>query len=381
MALTRRQFLTLMGGSAAGAVLAQACGVPEEELLVQSPLKMPEDLVTGVDNWYATLCRSCPTSEGVVVRVMEGRAKKVEGNVDYPINQGRHSARCEAGLQALYHPDRIRGPLVRTGGRGSGRFEEISWTDAIDRLAYQLELLQADGDESKMVLATDPVRAHLGLVVDRFVSRYGGRHMTYEALERTNLRGAVEHVFQQDTMPDFDIENAGYILSFGADFLNTWVSPVRYARGYGEFRQGDRDRGTFVHVDSRFSMTAANADEWVYVNPGWEGVLALSIAQVMATDGLAGQPGPQCSDGRRRRRSGHVRSGGRLPRRRRRRRPHPAAGPRLRGARSRDRPGRGLRWSPHQRPVQPHRRVFAQSPGRERRRRGRRELQPAAAAG
>ena len=287
MALTRRQFLTLMGGSAAGAVLAQACGVPEEELLVQSPLKMPEDLVTGVDNWYATLCRSCPTSEGVVVRVMEGRAKKVEGNVDYPINQGRHSARCEAGLQALYHPDRIRGPLVRTGGRGSGRFEEISWTDAIDRLAYQLELLQADGDESKMVLATDPVRAHLGLVVDRFVSRYGGRHMTYEALERTNLRGAVEHVFQQDTMPDFDIENAGYILSFGADFLNTWVSPVRYARGYGEFRQGDRDRGTFVHVDSRFSMTAANADEWVYVNPGWEGVLALSIAQVMATDGLA----------------------------------------------------------------------------------------------
>jgi anaerobic selenocysteine-containing dehydrogenase len=217
---------------------------------------------------------------------MEGRAKKVEGNVDYPINQGRHSARCEAGLQALYHPDRIRGPLVRVGGRGSGQFEEISWTDAIDRLTYQLELLQADGNESKMVLATDPVRAHLGLIVDRFVSRYGGRHMTYEALERTNLRAAIEHVFEQDTMPDFDIENAGYILSFGADFLNTWVSPVRYARGYGEFRQGDRDRGTLVHVDSRFSMTAANADEWVYVNPGWEGVLALSIAHVMASDGL-----------------------------------------------------------------------------------------------
>jgi len=286
MALTRRQFLTLMGGSATVAVLAQACGVPEEELLVQSPLEMPEDLVTGVDNWYATLCRSCPTSEGVVVRVMEGRAKKVEGNVDYPINQGRHSARCEAGLQALYHPDRIRGPLVRVGGRGSGRFEEISWTDAIDRLTYQLELLQADGKESEMVLATDPVRAHLGLVVDRFVSRYGGRHMTYEALERTNLRAAIKHVFEQNTMPDFDIENAGYVLSFGADFLNTWVSPVRYARGYGEFRQGDRDRGTLVHVDSRFSMTAANADEWVYVNPGWEGVLALSIAHVIATDGL-----------------------------------------------------------------------------------------------
>ncbi len=62
MALTRRQFLTLMGGSAAGTVLFQACGVPDEELFVQSPVEMPEDLVTGLDNWYATLCRQCPTS-------------------------------------------------------------------------------------------------------------------------------------------------------------------------------------------------------------------------------------------------------------------------------------------------------------------------------
>ena len=126
MALTRRQFLTLAGGSAAGAILFQACGVPEDELLVQAPVEMPEDLVTGRDNWYATLCRQCGTSEGIVVRVMEGRAKKVEGNVDYPINRGAHSARCEGGLQALYHPDRIRGPMVRSGERGAKQFREIS---------------------------------------------------------------------------------------------------------------------------------------------------------------------------------------------------------------------------------------------------------------
>ena len=272
-----------MGGSAAGAVLFQACGVPEEELLVQAPFEMPEDLVTGLDNWYATLCRQCSTSEGIIVRVMEGRAKKVEGNVDYPINRGRHSARCEAGLQALYHPDRIRGPLVRVGDRGSGRFEEISWTDAIGRLTYQLQLLQEDVNQSGMVFATEPTGGHLGLVIDRFTSAFGGRHMPYEALERTNLRTAIKRVFDQDVMPDFDIENANYILSFGADFLNTWVSPVRYARGYGEFRQGDRERGTMVHVDSRFSMTAANADEWLHVKPGMEGLLALSIAQVLVS--------------------------------------------------------------------------------------------------
>ena len=286
MAFTRRQFLTLMGGSAAGAILFQACGVPEDELLVQSPVEMPEDLVSGLDNWYATLCRQCPTSEGLVVRVMEGRAKKIEGNVDYPINRGKHSARCEAAMQALYHPDRIKGPLVRVGERGSGQFEEISWTDAIGRLTFQLQNLQNAGRQSSMVMVTDPLSAHLGMVVDRFVSKFGGRHIPYETLEQTNLRAATKQVFAQDVMPDFDIENASYIISFGADFLNTWMSPVRYARGYGHFRQGDRERGTLVHVDSRFSMTAANADQWIYVKPGMEGVLALSLAQVIASERL-----------------------------------------------------------------------------------------------
>jgi len=272
-----------MGGSAAGAVLFQACGVPEDELIVQSPLEMPEDMVTGLDNWYATLCRQCPTSEGVVIRVVEGRAKKVEGNVDYPINRGKHSARCEAALQGLYDPDRISGPMLRIGERGEGRWEEISWTDAVARLADQIKKVK---NPSGIAMVTDPVGGHLGMVVDRFVSTLGGRHLAYEPLERTTLRAAVKRVFRQDLMPDFDIENTNYILSFGADFLDTWVSPVRYARGYGQFRQGNRPRGHMVHVGPRFSMTAANADRWMYVQPGLEGLFALGIAHVIVSESL-----------------------------------------------------------------------------------------------
>ena len=286
MAITRRQFLTYAGGSAAGAVIFQACGVPADELLVQSPVEMPEDMVSGLDNWYATVCKQCGSGEGIVVRVMEGRAKKVEGNVDHPINQGSHSVRCEAGLQSLYHPDRIRSPLVRVGERGSGQFREISWDDAIGRLSLQLKNLSESGKSNSAVMITDPASAHIGMIVDRFMSVYGGRHMGYEPLERTGVRRAIKQVFGQDVMPDFDIKNTNVLLSFGADFLNTWGSPVRYSRGYGEFRQGDRKRGTFYHVDSRFSMTAANADNWVYVKPGMEGILALSIAQVIVSEGL-----------------------------------------------------------------------------------------------
>ena len=195
MPLTRRQFLAMTGGSATAAVLFAACGVPEKELLVQASFEMPEDLVSGSDSWYATLCRQCATSDGVVIRVMEGRAKKVEGNIDYPLNQGRHSARCEAGLQALYHPDRIQGPLLRVGERGTSQFQEISWTDAIGRLTFQLQELQRRRAQRSMVFVTNPVGGHLGLVVERFVDRFRGRFMPYEPIERTNLRAAIKQVF------------------------------------------------------------------------------------------------------------------------------------------------------------------------------------------
>ena len=275
-----------MGGSAT-AVVAAACGVPEKELLVQSSIEMPEDMVTGLDNWYATIDRQNRSPFGIVVRVMEGRAKKVEGNVDYPVNRGKHNAVAEAGLQGLYHPDRIGSPLIRTGQRGEGKWEQLSWTDAVSRVAERLGA--ASGEET--VLITDPVGAHMGLVVNRFAEALGAKHMSYEPLERTVLKASMKQVFDQDAMPDFDIENAAYILSFGADFLNTWESPVRYARGYGHFRQGEnRKRGKLVHFDSRFSMTGANADEWVYVKPGYEGEVALAIANVMIAAGLPDSP-------------------------------------------------------------------------------------------
>ena len=110
MKLNRRNFLAWAGLSAVGAVACEV-GIREGELNIQSPVRLPEDLVKGLDNWYATLCRNCPSSEGIIVRVMEGRAKKIQGNPDYPINLGKQSARCEGGLQALYHPDRLTGPM------------------------------------------------------------------------------------------------------------------------------------------------------------------------------------------------------------------------------------------------------------------------------
>ncbi len=289
MKLSRRNFLQWASLSAMGAV---ACDIFREgEMNIQSPVDLPEDLVTGQDNWYSTLCPQCPEREGMIVRVMEGRAKKVQGNPLYPTNRGKQSVRCEGGLQALYHPDRLSKPLLRIGSRQSANFREIGWDEASSRLVARLSGLRDAGNANAMLMVTEPVRGHLGLVVDRFVGGYGGRRIAFEAMDQTVLRSALKGVYGQDTLPDFDIENSGYLISFGADFLSTWVSPVRYSRGYGEFRghENGKKRGTHIHVGSRYSMTAANADEWVPITPGKEGILALSIAYVIISEGLAPQ--------------------------------------------------------------------------------------------
>ena len=296
MGLTRREFLKWAGFSAGGAVVLNACGIPEQELRVQSPAFMPEDLVKGTDNWYATLCRQHDSGCGIVVRVMEGRAKKIEGNLDFPINRGSHLASCEAGLQSLYHPDRIAKPLRRLGDRGSGSFQEMDWGTAMDEVVGRLRELRDRGEADTVVMVTNPLRGHLGMVTKRFADSYGATYMPYEALEDAVYRETVRRLFGQEVLPDLDLENTRSLLSFGADFLGTWVSPIRFARGYGHFRQGEsggrqEGRGTFVQVESRLSHTGASADQWVPIKPGMEGALALSIANVLiferGTDGQA----------------------------------------------------------------------------------------------
>ena len=282
MKLTRRNFLAWAGLSAVGAV---ACDVFQEgELRIQSPRDLPEDLVKGRDNWYATLGRQSTGGEGVIVRVMEGRAKKIQGNPKYPVNRGKQGVCSEASLQALYHPDRISGPMRRTGPRGSGQFQSIAWEpEALDILKREL---QNHGQD--MVLITEPLRGHLGMIAERFAASIGGKHLGFETLDNTTYRAAIKQVFGQDLLPDFDIANANFLLSFGADFLSTWGSTTRLSTAYGEFRQGAgrQERGTLVQVDPRFSLTAANADRWLPIKPGMEGYLALSLAYVIISEGL-----------------------------------------------------------------------------------------------
>ena len=284
MAITRRQLLKYSGLGFLGAVVFAGCRIPEREFIAESPVMIPEDLVRGDDTYYATLARPSTGVESVLVRVMQGRAKKIEGNPDYPMSRGVHSAQAEATLQELYHPDRIATPLRRTGERGAGEFESISWDEALNEL--QQKLSEFSGEADRVAIITAPLRGALGKVVEQFAENYGAQRFAFEAVDQTAVRAVFNRLYGQERLPTFDIQNAHYVLSFGADFLSHWHAPLHYNWHYGEFRgEGGGGRGTLVQVEPRFSLTAANADKWVYANPGSEGVLALAIAQAIVRNG------------------------------------------------------------------------------------------------
>jgi menaquinone reductase, molybdopterin-binding-like subunit len=300
MPLLRRRDFLLASSAAAGAVLFAGCVPPPAEMEGESRVLLAEDLLSAYDNWYATTCRGCAAGCGAVVRVVDGRARKIEGNPDHPLNSGKLCARGQAVVQEQYHPDRLRGPLQRdAAARSTGSFQPTSWSAALDALVSRLRDLREQGHGGDASLITPPLGSHQAFLVECFASAYGLKWLPFEPVtSEAPLREAVRRVFGWQTLPWFDVRNARTVLSFGADFLGSWLSPVRFGLEYGIFRQGSYDarafrpradnqpRGRLIHVDTHFSTTAASADQWVWIKPGTEGVLALSIAQVLGATGL-----------------------------------------------------------------------------------------------
>lgn len=284
--MKRRKFIILTGLGATSGAMLSACGNPERKLI---PALIPdEEYVPGIDYWKASACAMCAAGCGILVRTREHRANKIEGNPNHPVNRGALCARGQAGLHALYNPDRIRAPLKRAGERGAGQFDEISWDEAIKTLAAHLREIKAQGRAGSVVFATEEAGGVTGLAAEIFMQAYGSKLLAgARLLDETWDRTGYEMSYGRRANPTFDIANARYLLSFGARFLETWHSPVMYSLAYGEFRRSpNRVRGKFVQVEPRMSLTAANADEWLPAAVGTEALVALAIAQVIIREGL-----------------------------------------------------------------------------------------------
>ena len=259
MDVKRRTFMKALGLTAASTVLP-GC---EKEVRHLVPYLLPDDeIVPGIANWYASTCGECRAGCGIIVRVMEGRAKKIEGNPDHPLNQGKLCAQGQAALQRLYNPDRIQGPLHRTTAHPEGTFAPTSWDNAVRQLAERLR--EADGD---VIMLSRPLSGTLADLMSTFMRSIGGRLFFYEPASELSLRAAAQRAFGIGGIPHYDIAHADYLLSFGAPLLEQWLSPVSFGIAFGHMRQGRRGRrGRFVHIEPRLSLTAASADRWVPIS-------------------------------------------------------------------------------------------------------------------
>src|SRR5688500_3750933 len=240
--MDRRNFIKLTAITGTSAALT-ACGNPENQIIRVIP---EDDLVAGSATWKPGVCPLCSAGCGVLARVMEGDAevfrngqagvirmglvKKLEGNPEDPISQGKLCARGQAAVQVTYHPDRLDRPRKRSGERGSGQFGDISWDEALKELTAKLNELAAANDQASLAFLTKPRRnRRLALVAD-LLQRFGARPpVTYEFFSDEVLRRANAVSQGSHQLPTFDLENARYVISFGADFLGTWNSAVAHS--------------------------------------------------------------------------------------------------------------------------------------------------------
>jgi anaerobic selenocysteine-containing dehydrogenase len=284
--MDRREFLS--GGLvAATAGLALDACAPESYGII--PILIPEEpFVPGEESWLHSTCFECEALCGIRVRKIDGRLVKVEGDPEDPSSRGGVCARGQALPQAMYHPDRIQGPLVREGERGSGQWTKVSWDEALDRIASELARARDQGNDPWCGFLTGDATGHRLKVVDRFLAAMGaGRRLRHAPFDRRPIRRAHEIATGHKTLFDFDMALASYVVSFGAEILESDRSPVRFARALAEMRLGRPGRrGKLVMVGPRLSLTAANADEWIPARPGSELDLALAISSVLLERGL-----------------------------------------------------------------------------------------------
>lgn len=278
--MKRRDFLKISALAAGSAALA-GCGLQYPTTRVASQVFIPEHNPVDGELWFASTCALCPSACGIVVRTVDGRAKKIEGNPLHPVSRGKLCPRGQAAVESLYDPDRIPGALRRRGERGEGTFEWLPWDQVLDEVVSRL---QQAGDS--VLFFTGPNDGHAGMVMDRFARALGGPgRIVFSATGSNALRQASNIIYGYDGIPEYDLEGAEFVLSFGANFLEAGPSPVRYNRGFGEMRQGrPTRRGMMVQVEPRLSLTAASADRWFPINPGTEGALALGIAHLIVND-------------------------------------------------------------------------------------------------
>ena len=272
--ISRRTFLEVLGYSSA-ALMLSGCRAPQQKIVPY--LKQPVEFTPGVASWFASVCGGCSAGCGTLVKVRDGRPIKLEGNPDHPLSQGGLCPIAHGQIFGLYDPDRLRQPLI-----GS---QAATW-DQIDRqVINKLGAIKQSGGRIRVL--TGPIVSPTSReVIQKFLAQFGdGKHITYSAVSTDGIRKAHLRTHGIAEIPQYRFDKAELVVSFGADFLGTWIAPVQFTRAYAkarDLRDNQREMMRHVQFESRMSLTGSNADARVKVSPKEQKQAVLYLAKLIA---------------------------------------------------------------------------------------------------
>ncbi len=277
---TRREFLWTMGAA------ATALGLQQTQDVFWATEGEPDlGWAPGIEDWITSTCLVCPARCGIRGRVVDGRLVSVAGNPLHPMSRGGLCPRGVAGVQTLYHPERLDSPMVRVGERGAGEWRKITPEGAVTLLGERLQALRDAGRPEALALLAGYCAGSMHDAWHQFLRAFGSPN--YIADDYDDGTDAVMRLMHGiPRRPAYDLDRTNLVLSFGAPLFEAWWSPLQAFVAFAGPERGATRGPRFIQVDTRFSRTAARAHQWVGVRPGTHAVLALGIAYVLIRDQL-----------------------------------------------------------------------------------------------
>jgi thiosulfate reductase/polysulfide reductase chain A len=297
--LSRRDFLGL--ATAAGALASVGPGMTKKAFAAGTTGHPDSPTSTREGQWIPTCCMMCGGQTGIKALVSNGRVVKIEPNPENPIGvsnistdyyacKSKGSAMCpkgNAGIAALYDPDRVKKPLLRvTKEKGKEivpEWKEISWDEALTLLASKLKALQDANEQHKLLWFSED--ASFVNIQQDFCNLYGTPNLSLHSNLCDVARKASWKAAVGNDRPLSDPVQSKYILYFGWNPL----SAVKWSHLPGIITRGLANGAKMVVVDPFLSLTASKATEWVPIRPGTDGALALAMGNVIIRDNLIDQ--------------------------------------------------------------------------------------------
>ena len=271
---SRRDFLKMMGFSVAAASLA-ACEAPVRKAIPY--IVKPVDVDPGIPNYYASTYVNGGDYCSVVVKVRDGRPIKLDGNALSSVTKGGTSAQVEASVLSLYDNYRLRGP--KKGGESS------DWDTVDGEITSKLNDIAGKGGQIRIVSNTI-LSPSTKAAIEKFKTKYPSTtHVQYDPISYYGMWKANEESFGKGLIPSYDFSKAKVIVSVGADFLGTWLSPIEFTKGYAVNREvSEEKRGMSRHYqfESNLSLTGANADYRGQMKPSQEGAVLAQIYNIVS---------------------------------------------------------------------------------------------------